>query len=1859
MAVGHSPRSSSVLPGATSLATPGDPGRSPGKQALTDQLAPVPGGQGNAATHGSGEVQLRQTPPAIGSGEIRTPATSLDGLFGRSGGGGAGEGGGAGGAGGADDALAAAAQSSGEPVAPEIRERVEARSGVDLSGVRVHHGQASDRAASAISAQAYADGQHVHFAAGQYRPGTPEGDQLLAHELAHTIQARSSAGGGDGGGAVFGKREVGDAGDGHEVEADAFADAMMRGGPAPSLGQAGGIARKIRRNPAPAPRLTLIARVPPGVLLTDCIKDPITDALAREIWVTVGTGQERFYVNCPADGTPHFLDDKGLPQPAARSFGRTEYDLLVGNPRVQQVAGAGAAAKAQTSAAAMRAALDQGDGQPVLRQLNLAPEVVRAAVSYYDAKLNTLGGQGLVADIKRQFPGLYDQAVIELRTAGVAVNDDTGIDLARDPTGASRDHNAKNALALARIVANPGGVLVTPGTSITYSVQLPDMLARQGYTVHGAWSLLRDPASDPMSNAWDPTGPSDALSWQVTWSEPGVQKLEVGIYGSWPDAPWNIWPLQDWKNDPRVVVLRYTQVVLPQQVAVDAAFAVSSTADPAQRRAQLQKYLDYIAPPGQPRSPATEDAVAAIQKEIAAIDGVLAGVSGRQSTPIHAIHLAQETGQVTPLQMLVVSPNAAAPATAAPVAPSGPRTWKVIDATNPADPHLHGDGAGTAASDADAIRAAIADWSSRLQYPRGTIKLEVPASVATEAIAVQIETNGNQAESIADFLRNVGGALGTIGVIGALGALLCPVVGLTALVGVFGAMAFAGGVTGAAAYGAGSALHAAETAYYRTGTTESYALDILGIATSFFVVGGAIGEGAEIFSRGVQRGFVVGGLATGGAQLLVVQAQYIQQLANAMQIHDPKARLDAVLGILGDAVSNDAIALIMLHQGIKGYQRLGTSATPEVAAADLLDPSAKVEIGISLLEASAALDPTAEPADPVPVDPTAPATVEPSTVDPAAGPDAIAQTAAADPELAQGGQSQGHDTTAAAVPGSDFRGGVRAADPATVMDRARGAFESAAKRFGGVASVEHASSENIPGRDAYGNAAKPLIADTYLITMSDGSSFTVRITSGPLDGDPVARTVVNTTKEGITRVVRPGSTTPVEVDVVGRYVIQLNETMDPAVAERAIAHEIGEILAERQLAAARQPAGPDLLRPGAAPEAGAILSPHDQGRLGEIKVLARGVNAGNAAATSEMLALVEELGLRDGTTGANARQQLVALALGGDGDALAALETTWRSYDQLDATLRGELDAVRAGRQHYLDQAAANQAGVQPLHALPDASPEPGTVVSPDRAVELARAAETARSNKSAATLGELRAAAADPASGGVAKAASVQIGGGASLAARDPATLLIDARGRWQADPNARIAQTASQLSGLVAAGIGDPFQFAAPDERVPVAAVRYWEDTIAAEGPVVDGRVTSVALDASGKTVIAIQPTDGSPPIKIEALGNVVASTGFPDERIPGTPRGVTPDGAIGKIAGALDAIARDPAADPAQQKAARAVLDQIDALGLDGVETTPGKRAGDLATLKALIDGSGLGPAIQAQAADAYAMATAGDQWNTLTTQHHDRFMLGDMANLESMNPMATNNWVIGGLGGTGISAAEIIFDKNPAAHVTMIGNNAPEGLMENDQFRAVVRAHADRVTAEALRTRFGITVPAVSDGRFSIVFGVSVDSVALDGGQVALSGGGKPVDIPAGYDAATNPLGGAGGFISAIGRDGQLPPMFAELADSVVARGGKVTMQPMYDAQGRYTNYRLFAFDAGGNELQHFDVTGAASRFPPWDLSDGSTVDKDAAIARFQKASDLDAPPESGNFDGGYVSSATQASAYAAFQATYPRAGGGAP
>jgi hypothetical protein len=64
--------------------------------------------------------------------------------------------------------------------------------GADFSAFRLHTGTSADLAAESIGALAYTRRRDVVFRRDHYRPDTPSGQQLLVHELAHTVQQGSS-----------------------------------------------------------------------------------------------------------------------------------------------------------------------------------------------------------------------------------------------------------------------------------------------------------------------------------------------------------------------------------------------------------------------------------------------------------------------------------------------------------------------------------------------------------------------------------------------------------------------------------------------------------------------------------------------------------------------------------------------------------------------------------------------------------------------------------------------------------------------------------------------------------------------------------------------------------------------------------------------------------------------------------------------------------------------------------------------------------------------------------------------------------------------------------------------------------------------------------------------------------------------------------------------------------------------------------------------------------------------------------------------------------------------------------------------------------------------------------------------------------------------------------------------------------------------------------------------------------------------------------------------------------------------------------------------------------------------------------
>ena len=103
--------------------------------------------------------------------------------------------------------------------------------GADLSSVKVHMSGESAAAAEKLGARAFTTGSDVHFGAGEFSPGTREGDRLIAHELTHAVQAQRSgiqrkAADSQHGDVEHSDHDVSQPGEPAEQEADAVADGV-------------------------------------------------------------------------------------------------------------------------------------------------------------------------------------------------------------------------------------------------------------------------------------------------------------------------------------------------------------------------------------------------------------------------------------------------------------------------------------------------------------------------------------------------------------------------------------------------------------------------------------------------------------------------------------------------------------------------------------------------------------------------------------------------------------------------------------------------------------------------------------------------------------------------------------------------------------------------------------------------------------------------------------------------------------------------------------------------------------------------------------------------------------------------------------------------------------------------------------------------------------------------------------------------------------------------------------------------------------------------------------------------------------------------------------------------------------------------------------------------------------------------------------------------------------------------------------------------------------------------------------------------------------------------------------------------
>ncbi|MET9321368.1 hypothetical protein ABZX75_14455 [Streptomyces sp. NPDC003038] len=670
----------------------------------------------------------------------------------------------------------------------------------------------------------------------------------------------------------------------------------------------------------------------------------------------------------------------------------------------------------------------------------------------------------------------------------------------------------------------------------------------------------------------------------------------------------------------------------------------------------------------------------------------------------------------------------------------------------------------------------------------------------------------------------------------------------------------------------------------------------------------------------------------------------------------------------------------------------------------------------------------------------------------------------------------------------------------------------------------------------------------------------------PLEAGRIADTATNTTSQN--------------------YVIRVSDRLPTEMLGRVLAHELGELTAVRERAAeGLTPVREDFLREGAELPASRELSAADRGRVGELNWLAE--RSGDPSlspqqqtdARAQFSALLDPYGLRPTVAmsdeeafrghriAADHRYQLSydSLSL----DSVSLLDDLARPIEQLapaDATaLQASRDAaLRAQRQ--VEAFIGRREVTMPMPGYD----QNGLPLPRDQLGRAAAEWAAWREHISERTVQQLEAQRA----AGEIPLRRVVIGGGASLSGRDPEALLVDAVGRWHLDPGAGIVQSADQDRDLAQWMGVDPYGTVDdPRHRVPVEAVRLWEDQLASQGDVVNGQAR-LRLGTNGELLAEIYAfgTDGAPgdkPLQVACDGVPTVATGLPPELVPGTVRGRY---GVESRSEALRLVGERLLELQGQGVAgAQELRDRLVEAERGGVDTRTVLAALEESPLKdALQAGADGEPAVRIQ--NCFTVLEATRKWEAAREEAPGRVLMGDEVAENRFDAGDAQHWIIAGSGGTGVANAEIILRENPTATVTVVGRPPPAALRHQVQFGAMEQKYGP---AGEGRLEFGnanvgeVETVRGEDGRPRFRMSYTVGE----------------------GEAQEHRTVDADGYVASLGRTNPLPAAVQVLADEVRVLGGEINGDLLFDKDDQYIGYGL-TFAVGGRE-HRVDVDGAAS------------------------------------------------------------------
>ncbi|GGQ90284.1 PT domain-containing protein [Streptomyces asoensis] len=729
----------------------------------------------------------------------------------------------------------------------------------------------------------------------------------------------------------------------------------------------------------------------------------------------------------------------------------------------------------------------------------------------------------------------------------------------------------------------------------------------------------------------------------------------------------------------------------------------------------------------------------------------------------------------------------------------------------------------------------------------------------------------------------------------------------------------------------------------------------------------------------------------------------------------------------------------------------------------------------------------------------------------------------------------------------------------------------------------------------------------FVLTDSRGGTATVWVDAVPLVRGTLADTATNTTSQ--------------------HYVIRVSDRLPTRMLHRVLARELGELMAVRERAAeGLAPVREDSLREGTELPSEQALSVADRGRVGELNWLAARSSAPDvspeqqAQARAEFSALLDPYGMRPTAAmsdeeafraqerAARARYRVAFGSL--STEAVGLLDTLAHPIEALppaDATaLRAARDAaVRAERQ--VEAFIGRREITMPMPGYD----QNGLPLPRDQLEPAAERWAQYREQVSERTVGALEGQLA----AGQFPLRKVVIGGGASLTGRDPEALLVDAAGRWHLDPGNGIVQSADQDRDLAQWMGVDPYAAVEdPRHRVSIHAVRVWEDQLATQGDVVNGRAR-LRLGLGGELLAEIRPSgpdgqESDTPLWVACDGTPSIATGLTPDAVPGMPRGATGvesrSEAVRLIGDRLREL--EGQAVPGAREL-RAWLTLAERGGADA-RTVLG--ALESSALKdALMDG--LDEETGARMDNCFTALDSTGKWETAREAAPGRALLGDEVAENRFDPRAAQHWIIAGSGGTGVANAEIILRENPDAYVTIIGNAPPDALRHQVQYPEMLERYT---TGENPRLTIGRTEVG------------AVETYQHENGETWFQ---ADYVIEATGERRT---ARAAGYVCSLGRTNPLPPALQVLADEVRDRGGEISGDLQFDRDDQYIGYGL-TFAVDGRE-HRVDVDGAAS----WQLPREIFAPKTGVQAALNEMGQRGLPSETGNAAPGFSPIARQ-------------------